>query len=216
MAIVVLRLLVAFAAGAACAIWIMKAFLDGGTGAEHSPLRAAATEAVQPLSAGSTQSTAAPVTEPEPRPTQAPASVDLPFEAYRVEISPASDFHAQLLLPHPDVRGESGHRRLHAVLEREPRDESWAHYAESLLRKFFGNPTFAGSIDAVIECRATLCEIQAISFAPEQVGWARVQADLQVQPWYRTEFVPRGSSSGGTGDGHEGILIHLARRDRAR
>jgi hypothetical protein len=210
----VLRLALAFAAGAACAAAVLLWYFD------PADARSAGAE-----SRSTSTNTAPSVTRPpsaeavRPDPHSAdPRNADrddtvsvTPADTYRVEVAPASGVHARWLEPRPDDVPNS-QRDVHDRLEREPRDESWAHYAESLLQRFFKAPPFGESVDArVIECRATLCEVQAIAFALDRADYHRVLAELHVQPWFRTEFVSLGSTAGPASDGDQAFLIQLGR-----
>lgn len=53
----------------------------------------------------------------------------------------------------------------HEQLEREPRDDAWATEAERLIRQALARHARAGDFDVIaVDCRQTLCAIQAFSY----------------------------------------------------
>lgn len=113
---------------------------------------------------------------------------------------PLSDVHKKLLADQGKrARSPGGIPDSHAALEAEPKDDSWAYYMEqTLLQHLAGTPGIEQFEISNIECRATMCEIQAIGF-DESTGlvWAQILQSMRNQPWY--EFVQTGSSSGSVG-----------------
>jgi hypothetical protein len=99
---------------------------------------------------------------------------------------------------------------LHATLELEPKDDSWAYYMEQTLLQFLGrHPSMAQFDIQSIECRTTKCLIEVTGYDESTVPvWQQVMYDIRQQPW--SEFVQAGSSSG-TIDGRVTIVGTLQR-----
>ena len=75
----------------------------------------------------------------------------------------------------------------HDRIESESRDEVWSYYVEEQLKAYFGQ--FAGSagIDIVaVDCRSTMCEIQAFTYAASgEQTWQQAMVGMRDQPWAR-------------------------------
>ena len=113
----------------------------------------------------------------------------------------------------PDVSsGKPGD--LHAALEAESEDYAWSHFTEQALRHFLGAHAEIIYFDVInIECRTSLCEIQAFGVDNSTVPrWAKILHDLRNQPW--SEFGQVGTSSS-TVDGREVLITYLHRSSKS-
>jgi hypothetical protein len=68
----------------------------------------------------------------------------------------------------------------HQLLEREPREDAWATEAERLIRDELGRHASAGDFEVIaIDCRQTLCAIQAFSYGENgHRAWVEAVDDL--------------------------------------
>jgi hypothetical protein len=119
---------------------------------------------------------------------------------------PVSDAHKPFL-----GREDGGGRSdTHTELENEPEDAGWSYFMEQALSQFLSQHPNAGLFNIFnIECRTTICEIQALGYndstAPD---WSRIMYDLQQQPWY--DFGQVGTSQNDY-QGQLAIVTHLRR-----
>ena len=122
---------------------------------------------------------------------------------------PVSEAHKDLLA-RPDGGGQSD---VHAELEAEAKDDGWSYFMEQALSEFIGqHPNASKFVIFGIECRTTLCQIQAVGYDDSTMpDWSRILYDLRSQPWY--EFGQAGSSSTDY-QGQMAIVTHLHRLDR--
>ena len=109
---------------------------------------------------------------------------------------------------------QPGIRDLHENLEREAPERSWAPYMEGLLRSYFdARMEILQSFSyPFIECRASMCEIQAIGYGPSAgAEWARATADLPSQPWFEftSAYAPMRDDGGVLG-----VLLILRRESQ--
>lgn len=74
---------------------------------------------------------------------------------------------------------------LHDRIESEARDNDWSYYIEQQLRNFFGAATVNVGIDTIhVECRSTLCEIQAIGYNEIAASqWQQIFQQMRDQAW---------------------------------
>jgi len=113
------------------------------------------------------------------------------------------------LLARQDGAGRSD---VHAELEAEPEDDSWSYFMEQALNQFISrHPNTSKFAIFNIECRTTLCEIQAVGYDDStSPDWSRILYDLQQEPWY--EFGQVGTSSTDY-QGQLAVVTHLRRRN---
>jgi hypothetical protein len=93
------------------------------------------------------------------------------------------------------------------VLEAEEIDDSWSYFMKQSLQLFLSSHVEAIKFSIFhIECRTSMCEIQAVGFndstAPD---WSRILYDMAQQPWY--DFGQVGTSS----NDYQGQLAILTR-----
>ncbi|MBC7377159.1 MAG: hypothetical protein H7346_06945 [Burkholderiaceae bacterium] len=71
----------------------------------------------------------------------------------------------------------------HEQLEREPRDDAWATEAERLIRQELARNARAGNFDVItVDCRQTLCAIQAFSYGESGYReWVKAVDELYRQ-----------------------------------
>lgn len=124
-----------------------------------------------------------------------------------------SDAHRQMLVD-PSTTGSTGGGSAgrHAELEAEPEDDSWSYFMEQSLRQFLGQHPKASLFTIFnVECRTTLCEIQATGYDPSTApDWDRILYDLGQQPWYDFRHV---GTSQDEYQGQLAIVTHLTRRE---
>lgn len=125
----------------------------------------------------------------------------------RVPIS-VSDAHKDMLA-RADGRGQTA---THEELEAQPEDDSWSYFMEQALAEFIGgHPNADKFVIFNIECRTTLCEIQAVGYdGSTSPDWSRILYDLRSQPWQDFEQVGSSSTSY---QGQLAIVTHLRRRN---
>jgi hypothetical protein len=116
---------------------------------------------------------------------------------------PITEAHQPLLSSTYDGRtlGE-----LREKLEGEAEDTAWSYEKEQQLSEFFTPPHGVPFDVRSIECRATMCEIQAFALGPMQQN--TVMEDLQREPWYdfSRSFTELGHHNGSTS-----VLMYLMR-----
>lgn len=116
---------------------------------------------------------------------------------------PVTQSHEPLLRSSHDGRtlGE-----WHEKLEREAEDMGWSYEKEQRLSEFFAPPHGIAFDVRSIECRKTMCEIQAFALGPMQQN--TVTQDLQAEPWYdfSSSFMRLGEHENGTS-----VLMYLMR-----
>jgi hypothetical protein len=126
-----------------------------------------------------------------------------------------------LLEPSPRDRSRSPPATLgqHDGLLAETRDEEWAGRIESGIRTFIQSRVTAKGLDLnrielpVIECRTTLCEVQAIGFAADEDSPRNVKR-LAVEMLHgplASEFSESSTEVIGMPDGRVGYLVFLTR-----
>ena len=88
---------------------------------------------------------------------------------------PVSDAHAGIIYSQSTRDEQTGERRaVRDVLESEPKDDSWSYFMEQTLQLFISGHAEADKFSIFhIECRTTICEIQAIGFDPQPIASAR-------------------------------------------
>ena len=124
----------------------------------------------------------------------------------RVPVS-VSDAHKDML-----ARADGGGQTAtHEELEAQPEDDSWSYFMEQALAEFIGgHPNADKFVIFNIECRTTLCEIQAVGYdGSTSPDWSRILYDLRSQPWQDFEQVGSSSTSY---QGQLAIVTHLRRR----
>ena len=173
----VIALLCGLAAAAALFAWRGAGDHREALPAPAAPVQAAAI-AVPPL-----LDTAPPLPAPAARPPAAAASAVL---IAKPPPPPASPVHSAFAL-------SSEHQALiqhtllatldHELLEREPRDDAWATEAERLIRQALAQHGRAGDFELVaVDCRQTLCAIQAFSYGENgHREWVKAIDELYQQ-----------------------------------
>ena len=157
-------------------------------------------------------------TQPDPVPEfPEPAGASASSKA-AIPITPGFE---DLLEPSPRTRSRSPSATLerHGSLLAEARDEEWAQRIESTIRSFIESRRAADGADThrielpVIECRMTLCEVQAIGTASDANSPLNVQslASQMVQGPLASEFGDSSTESFGLPDGRVGYLVFLTR-----
>jgi hypothetical protein len=75
---------------------------------------------------------------------------------------------------------------LHSQLESEEREASWAAFMEGQITAYLAQkPALQTYSIVLVECRTSLCEIQAIGYGPAaQVVWLTETSDMPSQPWF--------------------------------
>ena len=70
-------------------------------------------------------------------------------------------------------------------MESEDRDDSWAQFMEAQIAAYLASkPTLAAFQLALIQCRSSMCEIQAVGYGPDAAAtWFTAVNDLPRQPW---------------------------------
>ncbi|MEK8034884.1 hypothetical protein AACH06_29055 [Ideonella sp. DXS29W] len=117
-----------------------------------------------------------------PLPAVAPtAAASTPQPAVTMSPVPMSYEHEQLAGP---SRGTSSD--LHLMLESEPKDTGWAYAAEQQLRRTYEE---AGTDIYSLECRSTLCEVQAFSASDAASAERLRQAGNQATTEYSGQLV---------------------------
>ena len=125
---------------------------------------------------------------------------------------PISDAHASFVhrqFTTDEATGES--RTVREIFEEEAYDDSWSYFMEQALRQFVSNHAEAAKFSIFhIECRTSMCEIQAIGF-DDSTGsyWSRILYDLSLEAWY--DFGEVGTYS----NDYQGQLAILTRLKRA-
>ena len=153
------------------------------------------TAVMRPLPTGTTPAAQAQSVRPA-LPSKAPQSDSL----YDI---PLTEAHEPLMGSTYDGRtlGE-----MHETLEQEPK-QPWSYEKEQQLTEFF-NPSDGDVVFDVhsIECRTTMCEIQAIALAP--TAGNTVMEDLQRTPWwdFSRSFTEIGEHNGTTS-----VIMYLIR-----
>lgn len=138
-----------------------------------------------------------------------PAAEAAPAEAAANRPAPVvlTEAHARLLDAMPSHHdGPKTLKDLHRQLDGEDEDTNWAYYAKAQILAYLIRlpPQLQFDVRAV-ECRATLCEIQA--FGVNEAGgdsWSTVLSGMRQQPWYR-DFSGAASQT----DGHDGTSTIL-------
>ncbi len=125
---------------------------------------------------------------------------------------PVSDAHATLIGRQFTTDKDTGERRaVREILEEETYDDSWSFFMEQALRQFISSHADSSQFSIFhIECRTTMCEIQAIGFDESTASnWSRVLYDLSLEPWY--EFSQVGTFQDAV-QGQLAILTRLSRK----
>lgn len=117
---------------------------------------------------------------------------------------PVTDAHEPLLSSIYDGRPL---RDWHEKLEREEKDMTWSYEKEQRLTEFFTPPHGIAFDVRSIECRQTMCEVQAFALGPMQHN--TITQDMQREPWYdfSGSFINLGEHGGSTS-----VLIYLLRQ----
>ena len=104
---------------------------------------------------------------------------------------PVSDAHASFIRSQYRNDEETGERRaVRDILESEATDDSWSYFMEQTLHMFISSHANAGNFSIFhIECRTTLCEIQAIGFDEStQPDWSSCRSS-QVRLFPTARFI---------------------------
>ena len=126
---------------------------------------------------------------------------------------PVSDAHASIIYNQSTRDEATGERRIvRDVLESEAKDDGWSYFMEQTLQMFIAGHSDADKFSIYhIECRTSMCEIQAIGFDEStSPDWSRVLYDMSLQPWY--DFGRVGTSVGN----YQGQLALLTRLTRTK
>jgi hypothetical protein len=95
---------------------------------------------------------------------------------------------------------------MHEKLEREPKND-WSYQKEQELSDFFVPAHGSTRFDVhSIECRTTMCEVQAVALGPTQQN--TVIEDLQREPWW--DFA-RSFTRFGEHNGSTSVVLYLLR-----
>ena len=77
----------------------------------------------------------------------------------------------------------------HKQLEHEPRDDAWATESERLIRQELALYPTASEFDVIaIDCRQTLCAIQAFSYSKNSREWVNAMDELLFAKTLESEF----------------------------
>jgi len=77
----------------------------------------------------------------------------------------------------------------HQQLEHEPREDAWATESERRIRQELALTPGAGEFDVIaIDCRQTLCAVQAFSYGKSSREWVNAMDDLLFTKALETEF----------------------------
>jgi hypothetical protein len=91
-------------------------------------------------------------------------------------------------------------------MEKEVRSTFWSAHMEAELGTYLlGNPELAAQFTfPVIQCRSSMCEVQAIGYGPEaSATWEAAMSDMDKQSWF--DF----TSVGGPSESRDGTTIIL-------
>lgn len=85
----------------------------------------------------------------------------------------------------PFLKDGSSVSNFQSKMESEGRDDSWAQFMEAQIAAYLASkPTFAAFQIALIQCRSSMCEIQAVGYGPDAAAtWFAAVNDLPRQPW---------------------------------
>ena len=126
---------------------------------------------------------------------------------------PVSDAHANIIYSQSTRDEATGERRIiRDILESEAKDDGWSYFMEQTLQMFIASHSDADKFSIFhIECRTSMCEIQAIGFDEStSPDWSRVLFDMSLQPWY--EFGQVGTFA----ENYQGQLALVTRLTRMR
>ena len=143
---------------------------------------------------------------------ETPATPLTPPDTLERRAIPVSDAHASIIYSQSTRDEQTGERRtVRDILESEPKDDNWSYFMEQTLQLFISGHAEADKFSIFhIECRTTICEIQAIGFDEStSPDWSRVLYDMSLQPWY--EFGQVGTSVGSY-QGQLALLTRLTRK----
>lgn len=114
----------------------------------------------------------------------------------------------------PFFEGDSKAAGFHDRMGDQDRNDSWATYMEGQIAGYLASkPSLAAFQIPLVQCRSSMCEIQAVGYGPESAAtWFAAVVDMPDQPW-AIEF------NNGTGNFQMGefgpdivsILIQFAR-----
>lgn len=102
---------------------------------------------------------------------------------------------------------------MHAEIEREDADFSWAPIAEDLLTRYLTTHAESQSIViAALNCRTTRCELAGTVYG-ETPGelWRSVRQGLSEQTWYGEYFDGSSSEAGGNQPGEYRFVTIIPR-----
>jgi len=85
-----------------------------------------------------------------------------------------------------DMLDTKNPRPLQTRYEADEREDSWAAYMEGQLAAYFAQkPELAQFNISRIDCRTSICEIQAIGYGTDaRAAWTVATADIIQQPWH--------------------------------
>ena len=121
---------------------------------------------------------------------------------------PVSEAHEAIIGRQFRPDEETGEKRaVRDILEAEAVDDSWSYFMTQTLQLFISGHSEANKFSIFhIECRTTMCEVQALGFDEStSPDWSRILYDMSLEPWY--EF----TGSGTHNDNYEGQLVILTR-----
>lgn len=80
--------------------------------------------------------------------------------------------------------------KLHETMESEDRDPNWAYAMEDEIRRFISSGiSTPDAVINLIECRATMCEIQVtLAGGSVSMKWAILIGQMKREPWWTQNF----------------------------
>ena len=108
----------------------------------------------------------------------------------------SADLIAKFLsLPVVDSTREHVPVQFHKELEMEPVDPEWSGPSTDMLTSYLATLDTKGGLEfPSVQCRSTLCEIQAVSVLPGDnvrggsADWQTFSSRMQNEPWFREMF----------------------------
>lgn len=140
----------------------------------------------------------APASAAAPAVGQQPAA-PLPDAASAVAAAPVKPAVPEAGRPHSVFALSSDHQAMikqtviakadHKQLEHEPRDDAWATESERRIRQELALYPSASEFDVIaIDCRQTLCAVQAFSYTRSSRDWVNAMDDLLFAKTLESEF----------------------------
>jgi hypothetical protein len=131
-----------------------------------------------------TQQSAAPLPAPASAVAAAPMK-PVPPEAARPPLSVFALSSDHQTMIKQTVFAKADHKQL----EHEPRDDAWATESERAIRQELAQYPSASDFDVIaIDCRQTLCAVQAFSYSKNAREWVNAMDDLLFTKTLEGEF----------------------------